>query len=346
MKKDMYKILNVMGDVSSCAFYRSHLPAINLRDELKECGIQLDTALHLDPKKVDEYDCYLFARIPNSDAFPHIDLTARKGKRIIWDIDDELWNIPDSNPASQSYTPGKLMFLNYYFNMSSSITVSTPNLARSLSDTWGINISRLYILENLIDTTVYHNEEQSHNGPIRILWSGSEAHAGDFDPIDALWDRYKDDDNVRFILYGYMPERFKTIESQKLTHIQTSNRKYYESIVSLIQPDIALMPLDDHPFNKCKSAIKYYEMSMCSAACIASNMSPYADVISHNTDGILCDNVDDWVSNCDYLIGNDITRDRLVQSAQRKIVSKYSWNSNCTRFNDWLNFFKLIPNMK
>jgi len=51
--------------------------------------------------------------------------------------------------------------------------------------------------------------------------------------------------------------------------------------------DVALAPLEDNPFNRCKSELKLIEAGVMGKAIIASNVGPYADVIEHGVDGFL-----------------------------------------------------------
>lgn len=344
----MYKILNNIPDTSSCSYYRNLLPSIFMRDELLKHGIQLDNSITFNPDS--DYDCYIFSRImDNSNIFPIIDHKLRLGgKKIIWDIDDELWNVPKENPAYDYYMkePQRINFLSYYFNMSCIVIASTPNLAKSTADHWKLNPSKIVILENLIDVkSFYPHYHDRCGGPIRILWSGSNSHAGDLEPLDELFMNYEKDNNVMFIFYGYIPEKYKALPPNKLVAISQSNRKYYEYTLSFIQPDIALMPLADSQFNKCKSSIKYFEMSMAGAACMASNISPYLDAIEHRETGILCSNINDWKYLCDELIQDKDARLALCGSAINQIQQEYSWNYDNRRRQDWFDFFLSIPDL-
>jgi glycosyltransferase involved in cell wall biosynthesis len=341
----MYKILNNIPDKSSCAYYRNLLPSIRMRDELKKSGIQLDTSISFDPNS--DYDCYIFARIPNNpDVFPLIDGLRIKEKKIIWDIDDELWAIPESNSNYAYYTKQKLLWLNYYFNMSNSITCSTENLRKSIVKTWHIDPKKVFVLENLIDedSYSYFYGNRYESDVIKILWSGSDSHEGDLEPLDKLFQRYEHDDKIRFVLFGHVADRFKALPPHKLMLIPWSNRKYYEGTLSFISAQIALIPLSDNSFNICKSAIKYYEMAMSGSVCLASAISPYSDVIEHRETGYLCSNIDDWEYICEELIENNDHR-KIKFNERINILDNYSWDSDNKRRRDWFNFFRSIPDM-
>ncbi len=324
-----------------------------MRDELAKCGIQIETQAQFNPKL--DYDCFIFSRIPNNpDVFPLIDVIKRNGKKIIWDIDDELWNIPETNRASQFYTKPKIMWLNYYFSMSTKIVASTNNLAKSIENTWKIEPNKIVVLENLIEEDAYKRfyREQT-TGVTRILWSGSDSHEGDLKLIDCLFDHYRGNEDVQLIFFGHMPDRFKSLAPHDLMFYPWANRKYYEGTLSAISPHIAIIPLEDNQFNICKSAIKYYEMAMSGAVCVASNVSPYSDVIEHRQNGFLFSNASDLVYICDEIINmrdNDgldmiYEYDDITKEGKNNVMNNYSWDTDNKRRRDWFSFFKSIPDL-
>jgi glycosyltransferase involved in cell wall biosynthesis len=58
--------------------------------------------------------------------------------------------------------------------------------------------------------------------------------------------------------------------------------------------DVALAPLLNTKFNRCKSELKVVEAGYTKTAIIASNTTPYKETIIHNKTGILCSTPEDW----------------------------------------------------
>jgi len=52
--------------------------------------------------------------------------------------------------------------------------------------------------------------------------------------------------------------------------------------------------LKDYKFNKSKSELKVVEAGFTRTAIIASNVTPYKEVIKHGETGILCDTPQEW----------------------------------------------------
>jgi glycosyltransferase involved in cell wall biosynthesis len=58
--------------------------------------------------------------------------------------------------------------------------------------------------------------------------------------------------------------------------------------------DVSLSPLKNSTFNKCKSELKVVEAGFTRTAIIASNVTPYKEVIKHEETGILCSTPEEW----------------------------------------------------
>jgi processive 1,2-diacylglycerol beta-glucosyltransferase len=346
-----YKILVNIGDKSSCSLYRGYLPSFKLKKELDEAGIQIDSAFKLQDIDVNSYDCFYFGRIPtNPDLYIFIDSLYRRKKKILWDIDDELWNIPKENKYAAQYIPSHVAWLNYYFAMSTRVTVSTNNLARSVAAKWGTNPLKICVLENLISVNMYKNtytrEYNLHSNPVKILYSGSDSHAGDLKPVSDLFQYYNKNKDVMFMFYGIIPEELLAEDVEKVMHFGWSpNRKYYEPMLNIISPHIGLIPLYDNSFNSCKSSIKNYEMAMSGAIPIASNLQPYSDTIIHGETGFLCTNMNDWINNCERIVDNRDEAERISKTAKETVIQEYSWDRDNKRRRDWLEFFRSVPDM-
>src|SRR3984885_9054246 len=123
------------------------------------------------------------------------------------------------------------------------------------------------------------------------------------------------------------------------------NRKYYEGMMSFLSPHIALMPLADNNFNRCKSSIKHFEMSMSQCVCVASGIPPYSDTITHGDNGFLCNSTNDWISTCYQLVEDRCKIRDIAIHSRDNVIQDYSWDTNNRRRRDWLEFFKSIPDM-
>jgi glycosyltransferase involved in cell wall biosynthesis len=331
------KIFLHLPDERACTVYRATMPMLHLYHDLSLHGIHVigdDETL-----KYEEFDIYIFNSLIRPNSYNEVIVPLYElGKKFVWQGDDDLWTIPEWNPASKALNSDDLRSTEYYMNLCSSLWASTDHLARTLPFT-----EKVKVLPNLIDTNQFDGEINYTDGPIKILWCGSSSHDEDFDdviePIIKILEKYQD--NAVAIFWGYLPTPFCNYERQpgfptanlvpKYKNLYFgewfSHREFFHKLRHL-KPDIALMPLDDCKFNHAKTNLKYLEMSMAGAACIATDLPPYNCIIPQET-GILVEPQDSqgWFDALDELIQNQDYRRKLNENARLQIRSKYSWQS-------------------
>lgn len=344
----MYKILYYIGDDGACSYYRNILPTIHCRDELAKHNISLEMAgkFTVDPNNI--YDCYIFSRAIEPSAFVFVHRLYALGKKIIWDFDDELWNVPECNTGHDYFArPVTQYFLNLCVGLSAHVTCSTDNLKESAVANFGMSPRKVTVLENLIDLSDYSNMSiRRDKHKLRVLWSGSDSHVADLELIRHVYDEYKHRDDLLFIFHGFMPKGYEAEPQTKIMFIPWGPFKHYSGMLSLLSPDIALIPLVDDKFNRCKSAIKYYQMSLAGAASIASDVSPYSATVIHGDAGFLVNNESGWLYCFDMLINNNSMIRDMRESATIRVIDSFSWESKASRRNRaWIEFLKSIPDM-
>lgn len=346
----MYKILMLVQDETACSYYRAVLPSLHCTKTLRDEGIQLDLSetLNLD----ENHDCYIFHRLINAEFFPVLhDLKFNHKKKIVWDLDDNLFAIPEWSPATEMSTPGRKRCLLQSLEWADRITLTTERFRQqiaSLVPSWD---EKTVVLPNLIDCNDWGINSRIDNdsySPIRFLWAGSLTHQKDIDLIGEVIQEIinENEENVQFMFVGGIPEVLKSTpgnvkkNKKSLAHIGTSNLLHYPLYMRLLRPDVALIPVLDCPFNEAKSNIKYLEMALAGAACIASDVGPYRDSIKSGTNGILAKNEKDWKDIINYLIDYPVKISDFHRNARENVIDYYSWRSPAK--NLWLDFFRSL----
>jgi glycosyltransferase involved in cell wall biosynthesis len=275
------------------------------------------------------------------------------GKQLVWQCDDDLWHIPNWNPASKLLKIEDLEATGWYINNCKKLWVSTSELAELVG-----HPDKTLVLPNLIDLNQFDDKIIRTEEVIKIVWCGSASHDKDLDviiePIIKLLEKFKN--KIAVIFWGYLPTglgRFDRQPGFSFAQIVPkhenlfygewfSNREYFHKLREL-KPDIAIMPLDDCEFNKSKSNLKFLEMSMAGAACIGTNLPPYG-CIKHGETGLLVDANDQigWYDALEELIKNKEYRLNLNNAAREQIRNEYCWQSSAAEL--WLQaFLDLIP---
>ena len=85
---------------TGCDAYRSFQAYRHCHHPLLEEGIELDLSMELGNIKENRYDACIFHRHISSDFIPpYWAVKAIAGSKVVWDLDDNLFEIPKSNTA-------------------------------------------------------------------------------------------------------------------------------------------------------------------------------------------------------------------------------------------------------
>jgi len=313
---------------------------MHLQSHLAKHDISILASNLVDEANID-YDAFVFGRVPDPTVFLFALKMYEAGKTIIWDLDDDFLSVPDWSPVKDLFGAVAIGYLTEALKMATYITVSTVPLANAVASGWPSLGNKIKVLENLVDTRTYFQAHASGPGDLtKILWSGSYTHCRDLEPLDAVVDFVSSIDGYIMIFYGHIPDKFKN--KKNVIYISWGPKRNYEGTLSLVSPDIALLPLLDCPFNRCKSAIKFFEMTMAGGMCMASDIPPFSDVIDHEVNGILFPTeghpldlkvaVQYWSRHRDDL-------EMMNKNARQHVIESYSWNNDSIRRRAWQNFY-------
>lgn len=160
------------------------------------------------------------------------------------------------------------------------------------------------------------NKIKRESDKIRIFYgSGSKTHDADFDliskPVACILRDYK---NVELYIIGQLElssifDKYKE-QIHRISRLSAEN--YFQEIS---QYDIALMPLTDCVFNKCKSNIKYIEASILNIPSVASNIYEFSHAIIDGVNGFLASTEDEWYKKIEQLILDKNLRKNMAQKA-------------------------------
>lgn len=343
----MYRVFVHFPAFTACDYYRAILPVLKCKEELESSrGVELVGAQNINTK--DDFDCYVFHRLINPSYYPFIyDLKFNRGKKIVWDFDDDLFRVPVWSPASEMSGGFARESLATCLNWADRITVTTERMRRQTCPPetgWHEKSVALPNLANELDWS--HEVEPSRRvgGPVRVLWAGSLTHEKDLAVAEAAVDRIVEEFRykVEIIFMCMMPQRFmqstveKVVKYKKIVKFMPPvDLTYYPDVLNSLAPDVALLPLCDEPFNNSKSNIKYIEMTLAGAACVASRVGPYGEIGSQCV--LHADDDDAWYAGLRDLIVSRELREAVHANARKDVEENYLWSSKSSRI--WIDFF-------
>lgn len=228
------------------------------------------------------------------------------GLKWIVDLDDNIWSSSKDNPATdhaETLMPNRELCL----QLADGVTVSVPAL-KSLVERLNKNV---FVNPNGLDFKEWNGLKQPNKRKIRIGWRGAYGHKEDLEMIKPVIENIKKNyPNVQFVTFGWKPE------FSDEHHSYISFQKFPAKLASL-GIDIAVVPLVDSAYNRCKSNLGWLEWSALS---IPVCYSPTEN--QKNLPGLPSTTSYEWYENLSSLIDNSKYR-RSVGEAQNKHAKNF-----------------------
>jgi glycosyltransferase involved in cell wall biosynthesis len=315
------------GSITPCGYIRLVLPLDFYGKINKNITVEI-----IDKKtRVDLYDAIICQRhvVDNINEGLELLIRCKKSRtKIIYDIDDDLVNIPSYHIESQKLN-ALTSIVTMFLKESDLVTVSTNKLKKIIKDYTRNSI----VIPNFLDNRIwFRDKKKSTSKRLRCIYMGTATHDTELEflrPIASeITKKYSGD--IFFELVGItnldclMPFT-KVIPKGNIVHT-------YPGFVNWLLKnkwDIAFAPLVDNEFNSCKSAIKLMDYSALNIPIIASPNSEYLSSFPENS-GIqyVENNVAKWVDKIDCLIANTNLRNTLSEMSNRHFQKYHTLQTN------------------
>lgn len=188
-------------------------------------------------------------------------------KKVWVDHDDDLTCIPEDNPNHNSFMDPKIQeCIAGCIEMADVVTASTIELAQSLTR-WNQHVE---VIPNALNMEVTSTPKAFNQDTKTILWRGSTTHIPDLyayatEIISALT-MFPD---WRIVFLGMRPFFIiNHLDPARYTIQDNLDLLTYFELISKINPNIVLVPLEDNKFNRCKSNIAWIEGTLAGASCL------------------------------------------------------------------------------
>lgn len=372
-----YKVNMYQADISGCGYMRIELVAKYLNKMLED-DIVAESFVRYELAQLERYNPITVNNAKNA-MLPTRDLVVSQRAHtpevlslikyirqqlhtpVVYELDDTIHHLHSFNPAYAYYfNPEKkakiFEMLEGCIRESDAMTVSTEYLKKVYSR-FNKNI---YVLPNCIDYEVFADKnirKHDHGDEIWIGWAGSVSHIPDLgDVADAVKKILQEFPQTKLALGGfdghYVTANGKTrylwdgIPYDRTVKIHWVNdMKNYPTLLSHF--DIALAPLADVVFNRCKSNLKFLEYAACGIPVIASAVEPYAKTIKDGDTGLLIPASTSkkgsasklWYNAIKSLVTNEQLRRTLADNAKFFVKQNYDMS---VRVHDWFDVYKEV----
>ncbi len=256
------------------------------------------------------------------------------GAKLVIDMDDDLRHINEDHLMKEELER-KAPEIIRQLKFADHVVVSTEPLKESFKD---LN-DRITVIHNSIDPKIWDVKRKKRNdGKIRIGWTASASHYSDIPliepPIKEILEKYP---NVEFHMMGMIPENLQN--DRTFHHEATNGYKEFPQHLANFDFDIAVAPLFDNQFNRCKSNIKWLEFSMLEIPMVLSKVYPYEYSIEHGKTGYLAENKNQWVKYLSWLIESEELRRKIGQAAKEEVLKNWTIDKFLPKYQ------KLIDNL-
>jgi GT2 family glycosyltransferase/Tfp pilus assembly protein PilF/glycosyltransferase involved in cell wall biosynthesis len=317
----------------ACARIRVIAPTETLVDSVElKWGVNLESEKAVvDPALIAWADLIIVQRFfPMANTAPLLESILAAGKPVIYETDDLLLEVPATNPH-QKYAEAVRPFIYDLIAKVSAITISTEEMKRAFTSYH----HHVHVLPNLLDERLWGIAEKKGGDPVVIGYTGTPTHQADLAMIEESLERIAQayGNRVSFVFMGCVTDRLATLPGARIIDF-TKDYSSYASTVQKLGIDIALIPLADNRFNRCKSNIKWLEYSACGISGIYSDLPPYSCIRDLETGLLVRNTPADWFNALDYLISNPVRRKWIAENARRDVMAHYTVASQAHLYLD------------
>jgi len=284
-------------------------------------------------KAGEDFDIIYSSYIDDPKTYAYIRATCEMNNcRHIIDVDDNLLDIDEMNPARLRYHPESKPFKIVMRTIADVdiLTVSTEHLKKTYQP---VRPGKpIIVLPNFIDPETYKYDEKKvpDNGDkVVILYEGSATHYGDIFKTSFIWAlrrillKYP---NVHFACMGsFFDEFYRYLPKNKLMPLPGARHfPKWAKLWQSMPADIGVAPLYPSEFNRSKSSIKYYEYSLRKIPGVYAFWEPYLRVVKEGETGFLAKDEEEWFEKLCWLIEDKKLRRQIGNNAREDVLNNYT----------------------
>jgi processive 1,2-diacylglycerol beta-glucosyltransferase len=268
-----------------------------------------------------------------------VDAVRRDGGKLIYEIDDNLLDLNElrTGTGAPPLPSEALMTVRYFAREAHGITVSTEPLKQRL-----LNLNtNIAVINNALDERLFGERSAGGRACVRrriparskrvvIGYMGTLTHDADVmmvlkplrEVLRAHWRR------LEFQVVGAVadPAMYRLFDDLPVSFLNVGRNDDYPDFVRWMLEharwDLAIAPLEDSAFARCKSDIKFLDYSALGIPAVYSSVPSYQASVQNGETGVLVNNnADEWTDALETLIADDALRRHLAQRSQQYVFA-------------------------
>lgn len=303
------------------AWYRAHVPGT----ALKELGYEVEATDKIDRRWIEQCDVMVVSPSGDPRVLQAVQYVKQRGGLAVLDIDDDYWTLHPDNPSRWSNPQ-----LDNLVSIARTVDLVTTTTEELLEIMRPMNPSTRILRNVLPDEHWPQSLELPRRADSSLVlgWAGGNAHGPDIRMVRQVMEQLLDEFPQLEVHLAVVAEQ-DAPNHPRVKHLQPVPINKYSGLLAGF--DIAVAPLVDTRFNRCKSDLKFLEYAMMGLPVVASRVAPYARSIDHGVNGYLAKNAKDWLKYLRLLITDQEARIR-VGSAARAFAEKRRISDNIGRW--------------
>jgi len=257
-------------------------------------------------------DLLILHLLTEHDLLPIIEERKRQGRPTIYELSDNIMALHEGVGIRGWFSdPVNLALAFQYMRMADAVQVTGSGLA----DQFSFINSRMIIFENQI--AKLGTVDRATSDRVTLGWAGSSGHRRDIEAVcNVIAQVMRAYPHVDFACMGDA-----TIYSILLAALPAGRVIYtppgtLDDYLGFLQKiDIGIAPLQDNPYNRCRSDVKFLEYASRGVVPVLSALTPYKDSVQHGESGFLYESPEQLLSILSVLTCNADLRDRVSKTA-------------------------------
>ena len=266
----------------------------------------------------------------------------QRGVPVLYELDDNLLDL--HHDAPWEIYPGAALrgVVSYLVREADGVIVSSTALAERLAHLR----TGVLVVPNALDERLFEAGAESaakHGSTITIGYMGTLTHEADLRmvlaPLRALLRRHTG--RLRFELVGGAEkDRVASLfEGLPFRGRETGGDDPYPRFVTWMRRhlawDVAIAPLEDDAFTRCKSDLKYLDYGALGIPGVFSDVRPYRETVRHRETGLLAANDEKaWADALEEIVSDAALRSRIATNARAEVRGGRMLRTNAVRWRD------------
>jgi len=254
------------------------------------------------------------------------------GTCIIYSIDDNLLDLQPEGFNRWPFTTEELMAVRYFAREADGIIVTTDLLRNRLAR---LN-DNIFVVPNALDEQLWSAERfterhASNSNKRKVIgYMGTHTHDADMmmilQALRVILRRYSQ--QVELQLIGGVADQavIEAFAGLPVSILDVGGNVEYPAfvrwMVNNVKWDLAIAPLEENVFTRCKSDIKFLDYGILGIPGIYSQGPVYGKTVQHLETGYLADNnPQSWTEALELLLTDNSHRQRIAKNAQEYTLS-------------------------